>query len=216
MRNAILVLLTGPILFGCLSSEESTTDVGNGFAGNPVGNRAPTISGNPPNGITYGSMYKFKPDAVDPDGDPITFSVENRPIWANFNSSTGEITGQPTLGDIGVYDNILISASDGNVKSSLRKFSVTVTQTALGAITLNLVAPTQNSDGSPLMDLAGYKIYYRKGSGSYIREVQIDNPSISTYVVEQLIPDTYFFAATAFNRSGVESSFSSEVTRVVN
>jgi hypothetical protein len=67
-----------------------------------------------------------------------------------------------------------------------------------------------------LMDLAGYKIYYRKSSGSYVQEVRIDNPSISTYVVDQLSPDTYYFAATAFNTSGVESSFSSEVARTVN
>jgi hypothetical protein len=216
MRNAILVLLTGPILFGCLDSGDPTTEVNNGFAGGPVGNRAPTISGNPPTGVTYGDMYEFKPTAVDPDGDRLTFSVENRPGWASFNSSTGEISGQPTLGDIGVYDNILISASDGNVTSSLRVFSVTVTQTALGAITLSWVAPTENSDGSALMDLAGYKIYYRKSSGSYVQEVRIDNPSISTYVVDQLSPDTYYFAATAFNTSGVESSFSSEVARTVN
>jgi hypothetical protein len=217
MRNAILVLLAGPILFGCLDSGEPTTaTVDNGFAGDPLGNRAPTISGNPPTGVTYGDTYAFKPNAGDADGDPLTFSVENRPGWASFNSSTGEITGQPTLGDVGVYDNILISTSDGDATSSLRAFSVTVSQTALGAITLSWVAPTQNSDGSPLMDLAGYKIYYRKSSGSYVQEVRIDNPSISTYVVDQLSPDTYYFAATAFNTSGMESSFSAEVARTVN
>jgi hypothetical protein len=164
----------------------------------------------------YGKMYVFEPNAVDPDGNSLTFNVTNRPTWANFDSLTGKLAGQPTLGDIGVYDNIVISTSDGENSSSLQAFSVTVSQTALGAVTLSWVAPTQNSDGSPLMDLAGYTIYWRRGSGSYNQEVRIDNASISTYVVEQLSPDTYYFAATAFNTSGVESSFSAEVARVVN
>ena len=99
--------------------------------------------------------------------------------------------------------------------ASLPVFSITVSQTAEGVVTLSWVAPTENSDGSPLMDLAGYKIYLRKNSGSYDQEIQIDNPSITTYVVEQLSPATYYFAATAFNSSGVESSFSDEVTRTV-
>ena len=34
----------------------------------------------------------------------------------------------------------------------------------------------------------------------------IDNPTISTYVVENLAPGTYAFVATAFNAAGVESA----------
>jgi hypothetical protein len=142
--------------------------------------------------------------------------VKNLPSWANFESATGELYGLPGLGDIGVYENIQISVSDGNSTSALRAFTVTVSQSALGSVTLSWVAPTQNSDGSPLMDLAGYKIYYRNGSGGYSDNIRIDNPGLTTYVVDQLTPATYYFAATAFNASGVESSFSSEVVRMVN
>jgi hypothetical protein len=73
-----------------------------------------------------------------------------------------------------------------------------------------------NSDGSPLMDLAGYTIYYRNESGGYSYDIRIDNPGLTTYVVDQLTPATYYFAATAFNASGIESSFSSEAVRMVN
>ena len=161
-------------------------------------------------------MYEFEPNASDADGHILTFTVQTKPNWANFDSLTGKLYGQPSLGNVGVYDNIVISVSDGTHSASLPAFSVAVTQTALGSVTLSWVAPIENTDGSPLMDLAGYTIYYRKNSGSYDQEIQIDNAGITTYVVEQLSPATYYFAATAFNSSGVKSSFSAEVTRIVN
>jgi len=213
MRNIILVILAGPILYGCLSAEEPIASGDN--AANPTANSSPTIAGNPASDTKYGEMYEFVPNASDADGDTLTFDVQSKPNWANFDLSTGRLYGQPTLADVGEYSGIVVSVSDSASSASLPAFSIAVTETALGAVTLSWVAPTQNSDGSPLMDLAGYKIYYRKNSGSYNQAVQLDNPSITTYVVEQLSPATYYFAATALNTSCVESSFSAEVTRTV-
>ena len=210
MRNIILVILAGPILFGCLTAEESIAT-----GDSTSGNTAPTIAGSPASATKSGEMYEFEPSASDADGDTLTFDIQNKPNWATFDSSTGRLYGQPTLANLGVYDGIVVSVSDSTSSASLPAFSVTVTDTALGSVTLSWVAPTQNSDGSPLMDLAGYKIYYRKNSGSFIQAVELDNPSVTTYVVEQLSPATYYFAATALNTSGVESSFSAEVTRTV-
>jgi hypothetical protein len=161
-------------------------------------------------------MYEFEPNAADADGDSLSFQVTNKPNWASFDASTGRLSGQPTLDNVGTYGDIVISVSDGIASSSLRAFSVTVSQTALGNVTLSWAAPTQNSDGSALMDLAGYKIYYGKSSGIYDHEIRIDSPSVTTYVVDNLVPDTYYFAATSFNTSGVESEFSGEAVRTVN
>ena len=208
MRNIILAVLAGPILFGCLTAEESIST-------GASGNSAPTISGIPAWGTKYDEMYNFEPNASDADGDTLTFDVQNKPSWANFDSSTGKLYGQPTLADLGEYGNIVVSVSDSTSNASLPAFSVTVTQTASGTVTLNWVAPTQNTDGSPLMDLAGYNIYYRKNSGSYNQAVRLGNPGITTYVVDQLSPATYYFAATAFSSTGVESSFSGEITRTI-
>ena len=160
-------------------------------------------------------MYEFVPTASDADGDTLTFDVQSKPNWANFDLSTGRLYGQPTLADVGEYTDIVVSVSDSTSSISLPAFTVSVTATALDTVTLSWTAPTQNSDGSALTDLAGYKIYYRKNSGSYDQAVRLDNPSITTFVVEQLSPATYYFAATAFNSTGVESSFSTEVVRTV-
>ena len=43
----------------------------------------------------------------------------------------------------------------------------------------------------------------------------IDTPGISSYVIENLLPDTYYIVATAFTTSGVESGFSNEAVKTV-
>jgi hypothetical protein len=213
MRNIILIILAQSILLGCLSSEKESDPVAN--TAPDTGNTAPTISGTPAQNTTYGEMYEFRPSASDADGDELTFSVSNKPGWANFDVSTGRLSGQPSLANMGDYSNIVISVSDGTSNDSLPAYTLSVVQAALGSVELSWTAPTQNSDGSPLMDLAGYKLYYRKNSGSYDQEISIDNPSVTTYLVEQLSPATYYFAATSKNSSGVESAYSAEVERVV-
>lgn len=86
-----------------------------------------------------------------------------------------------------------------------------------GSVTLTWQPPTENADGSPLMDLSGYTIYVGTRSSTYdYREIRLDNPGLTAYVVENLTPGTYYFAATALNSSGIESSFSGEVVRNVN
>jgi len=122
----------------------------------------------------------------------------------------------PTLGDIGSSTNIRISVSDGQATVSMSGFAIDVTQTATASTTLSWTAPTENEDGTTLTDLAGYKIYYGKSSGNYFSSIHIDNPGITTYMIENLSPDTYFFAATAFNSAGVESRYSEEARRVLN
>ncbi len=218
MRNIIVALLAGPILFGCLSDENGSLTEGiNGDSGDgQSGNNAPTITGNPLSDILFGELYDFSPNAADLDGDELTFAVQNKPVWATFDRFTGRLSGLPTLGDVGVYDNISISVSDGKQTVSLPSYTLSVNQSALGSVTLSWTAPTENSDGSTLVDLAGYKIYYGRNSGNYDQEIRVDNPSISTYVVEQLGLGTYYFSATALNSSGLESAFSGEAVRTLN
>ena len=92
---------------------------------------------------------------------------------------------------------------------------VTLNEGALGSATLSWTPPTQNTDGSPLADLIGYRIYFGNESGNYQEFIQIDNPGIATYVVEFLAPNTYYFAVTAMNSSGVESGFSNEASKQI-
>ena len=216
MRNSLIILLAGLLLCAC-KSDEGTSLVGNDLnTASPTANNSPSISGNPPPAILAGEFYDFEPEASDPDGDTLTFSVANKPNWAIFEASTGRLYGQPTLDKVGEYGGIVIAVSDGIATSSLAAFNIAVTQVALGNVTLSWAAPTQNADGSALTDLAGYKIYYGKASGAYDHEIRIDSPGTTTYVVDNLVPGTYYFAATSFNSSAVESAYSGEAVRTIN
>ncbi len=182
----------------------------------PDNNGAPTIDGQPPATATADYHYEFLPRASDPDGDALSFSVQNLPQWAAFDSRTGELSGMPGMGDVGTFSNILISVSDGEKSTSLRAFAINVNEEGIHSTTLSWTAPTENEDGSQLMDLAGYKIYWGNIPGDYTKSVTINNPGISSYVVENLPAGTLEFVATSFNDAGIESEYSNPMTKVVN
>jgi hypothetical protein len=93
-------------------------------------NRVPVISGTPPTTITAATAYTFTPTASDPDGNALTFGVQNRPTWATFNTTTGRLSGTPTVSQLGTFSNIRITVSDGTATVSLPAFAITVTQAA--------------------------------------------------------------------------------------
>jgi hypothetical protein len=180
-------------------------------------NNPPTIAGGPTTSVEEGTNYSFTPSASDPDGDALTFSIDGKPAWASFDSSTGALSGVPNAADVGVYDGISISVTDGVDTVSLAVFSIEVLakNSSTGSVTLNWVAPTENEDGSPLEDLAGYQIYWGTSPGNYPNSLTIDNPGLTTYVIDNLAPGVYEFVATSFNAAGVESVYSNPATKTV-
>ena len=85
-----------------------------------------------------------------------------------------------------------------------------------GGVTLNWTPPTENTDGSPLTNLAGYDIHYGTASGDYTQSVSVSNPGLATYVVDNLDPGIYYFSIAAVNSTGAESPLSPEVSMTVN
>jgi hypothetical protein len=75
---------------------------------------------------------------------------------------------------------------------------------AAGSVTLAWNASTDPG-------VAGYNVYYGRTAGAYTNKIQAGNATNAT--VSGLISGaTYYFAATAFLASGMESPFSSEVS----
>lgn len=177
-------------------------------------NTPPTISGTPPTTVMASSPYLFTPTASDGDGDVLTFRIENQPRWATFSTSTGRLEGTPTAADIGTYSNVSISVTDGEATSSLASFTINVVATATGTATLTWQAPFQNTDGSALTNLAGFKVYWGTNQGSYSNSAQVGPGSLS-YVVENLTPATWYFAVSVLNSNGVESRLSNPVSKTI-
>jgi len=183
----------------------------------PQENSVPKISGTGEASVDVNSTYSFLPAASDADGDQLTFQIENKPRWATFSTLDGKLYGTPVLADEGTYADIRISVSDGKVQVSLPAFSIDVlAPTATDdAATLSWSAPTQNSDGSTLTDLAGFLIVYGPTQTELYESVRIDNPSIDRFVLDDLPAGTYYFAVKAYNSAGVESGTSNVVSKIL-
>ena len=114
-------------------------------------NRAPTVSGSAAGSVTVGSTYQFQPTAADPDGQPLTFAIRNRPAWASFDPASGSLSGTPNTAQAGTYADIVITASDGSVSTSLDAFTIIVQAAA------NLPPSISGSPQSGVAARSGYE-----------------------------------------------------------
>lgn len=173
-------------------------------------NSAPVLTGVPVVGALVGQPYAFRPIAFDANGDSMTFSIQNKPAWLTFDAANGMLYGTPSAGDAQTYSNIVISASDGQSTVSTAAFSITVVAGGDKTVSLSWSAPTANTDGSALKDLAGYRVYYGVSPRQYLVSLSLPSPVLNSAVVEGLGAGTWYFAIKAVNAAGVESDYSSE------
>ena len=216
----MLIALCAAALSGCGGGDEgSTPETGTAQppAPAPTGstNHAPTISGSPTASVNASAPYTFTPSAADADGDTLAFTIQNKPAWAAFNTTNGRLSGTPAAADVGTYSNISIAVSDGKTSTALTAFAIAVTTVANGRATLSWTAPTQNTDGSTLSNLSGYRIRYGTSASALTQTIVIDNASVTTYVVENLSPATWYFAVTAVTSQGAESSNSNVANKQI-
>jgi len=164
-----------------------------------------------------GQPYSFQPKVANTSGTT-RFTIAQLPAWAKFNSSTGQLSGTPDASQVGQYPGITINLVSGTSVVAMPAFTITVAAAGSmsNTVTLSWEAPTENADGSSLMDLKGYKVHYGPTSKGYSDVIQVANPGLTTYVVQNLPTGKYYFAVTAYNATGKESSLSGEVSTQVN
>lgn len=75
-----------------------------------------------------------------------------------------------------------------------------------GAVTVNWRAPDANEDGTPLVDLAGFRIRYGTTYGRYPNAVTVSNPGATSHVVSGLAKGLHYFVVSAVNHSGQEGT----------
>ena len=88
--------------------------------------RSLVISGSPNPRIDEGSAYSFIPVVENASGNLI-FTISNKPAWANFQGSTGELSGAPGYTDSGSYTDIRIDVTDDASTVALPDFDIIVT-----------------------------------------------------------------------------------------
>jgi Putative Ig domain len=166
-----------------------------------------TLTGTPATSVAVGAKYSFQP-AVSAAGEGTSFTIQGQPSWAEFNATTGALSGTPTTGDEGMSSKVTISAKDAANSASIGPFTIVVTAPANGTASLSWSAPTDNSNGSPITGLAGYNIYYGTDPSNLTKSIDVAGATTTTYVVTGLTAGTYYFAVAAYNSEGVDSSLS--------
>jgi hypothetical protein len=158
--------------------------------------------------IAAGSTRQFV--ATGTFSDSTTQDLTAQATWNSSNTGVSTIsTSGLATGVAG--GTVTITAVSGSISGTV---SLTVTAViTTGSTTLSWDAPTTNTDGSPLTDLAGYKIYYGTSSRTYTHVINVGN--VTTYLVDNLPSGTYYFATTVYDAAGTESGYSNEAIKIV-
>jgi hypothetical protein len=170
-----------------------------------IDNSAPSISGQAGANARVGAPYEFQPTVSNPDRDALTFSAANLPPWAKLDPKTGRVVGTPNAGDVGAYESIVISAVDATHTVSTSEFEITVLPAPTGIASLRWDIPASKVDGSPLDNLAGYRILYGRDPQDLDHSVFVDGASVNSYEIADLEAGVWYFAVAAVNENGLES-----------
>ena len=212
LRDSVRAFLPAFALAFCLGSGESGTGAapgtGTGTGNVPAAvvsaNQAPSISGYGAGEASVGIVYEFQPEVSDADGDALTFTALNLPNWASLNPATGQIIGTPQAGDVGQYESIIINVADAEHRTASDPFSITVLAPANGVATLEWEAPPAKVDGSPLDDLAGYRIVYGRKADDLDHSIYVGDPAQHSYEFATLDSGIWYFAVIGVNANGLE------------
>ena len=153
----------------------------------------------------------------------VNWSGSKNAMWLGISPTTGTLTNSaqisvsvnPTGLAAGTYTGtVTVSATKGGDISVPVTLRVTPGTSSTSTNPPSGTTATLTWQPSTSTNVAGYNVYVGTASGVYSSTIPVG--SATTYTVPNLgIGSTYYFAVTAHNASGVESSYSSEVSKSI-
>jgi RHS repeat-associated protein len=122
-------------------------------------NQPPVFDSAPPHYATEGTQFVYLPAAHDPEGQSLSFVLDEGPTDATFNTQTGQITWTPAHSDLG-FHRIRLRALDSQNAAAEQTFFIEVrppnaapqftspliTTTVAGSVYRDLVTATDADD----------------------------------------------------------------------
>jgi hypothetical protein len=140
--------------------------------------------------------------------------------WAAARTLTGPVPctnaywGDPSPG-VGkrceVVDSLVVDPSTPTTTPA----PAPTTAGATGTATLVWQKPSQNTDGTPLVNLAGFIIKYGTDPASLSQTVTLNDPTASRHTLQSLGRGTWYFTVASLTTSGVESDLSPLVSKTI-
>jgi hypothetical protein len=87
---------------------------------------------------------------------------------------------------------------------------------AYGTASLNWTPVTQNTNGTLATDLAGYQIHYGTSPVALDDTIVAADPTVTSYVVTNLAPGTWYFAVGAYASDGTPGLLSNVASKTIN
>ncbi|MGQ0695511.1 MAG: fibronectin type III domain-containing protein [Nitrospiraceae bacterium] len=155
----------------------------------------------------------------------LNWSSSDNATWLHVSPTTGSITSSAQISVSVNPAGLGAGTYTGTITVSVTKggsISVPVTLTVTSGSTSSTSTSLSSSSGTATLtwdpststNVAGYKVYMGTASGTYSASITVE--STTTYTVSNLgVGSTYYFAVTAYNTSGIESSFSNEVSKSI-
>lgn len=125
--------------------------------------------------------------------------------WSGSRSASGS----EVIGPIAASTTFVLTCT-GTGGNTVQMVSVG----ALGEVSISWVPPSENVDGTPLTDLASYRIYYGSMSRSYTDSIDIQDPTATSHAFAVASGD-YYVTMTALDQNGNESAYANEIVRSV-
>jgi hypothetical protein len=157
-----------------------------------------------------GTDYTSKSGSViwqNGDMSPKTFSI---PI-----SNAKPFAGKKTLAiAIASAQGVLMGTSNTSAIVTINGDGAAATITT-GSATLSWTAPTTDTNGAPVTDLAGYNIYYGKSATTMTSVINVNNPASGSYTISNLASGTWFFSVAAYNTQAMVSPLPAAVSKSI-
>jgi len=115
-----------------------------------------------------------------------------------------------------VVSLLMAGCGDSSSESDPAPTAAAPAPTVGGGVTVSWLAPAQNEDGSPLINLAGFRLRHGSRYGTYSNEIAIQNPGATSHRVSGLAPGLYYFVVSAIDQQGFEGARSKPQRILVN
>ena len=123
---------------------------------------------------------------------------------STIKSSTEKIPDAYRVSSASDYSTTVQGSSDTNTAKT-------------GTLELSWSAPSTRTDGEPLSlsDIDGYRLYYGKKKGEYIKGADIKDGSAQSATVTGVPNGKYYVVMTTYDVNGIESGYSQAVRKEV-
>jgi hypothetical protein len=149
----------------------------------------------------------------DSNAKTVAVPVTQQASGKNFNFALTGVAGQATFGSPAVaLIGVSASSSASSGSSSSSGAGSSSSSAASTTVTLSWMAPTQNTNGTALTNLAGFDIYYGTSASAMTQKISLNTVAVLSYVVGDLSSGTWYFQVVAVNSLGTQSSPSSTVS----